>query len=213
MKAAVIAYGNLNNFDILIKECKSSDIIICADGGAEFAYKNDITPNYLIGDFDSIDELILDYYKYNCTEVMQFPKEKDYTDTEICINKALQLKCDEICILAGVGGRIDHSLGNIGLLHMINEQGVKGYIASDDCYIYLCKNELVLNGNIGDVISIIPFKGDVRGITISGFKYPLNNASIAFGSPIGISNEMLENKCNISILEGEALVIKNNIVF
>lgn len=213
MKAAIIAHGSLKNFEILKKECSNCDIIICADGGAEFANKNSIIPNYLIGDFDSIDEFLLRYYRSQSTEIIEYPKEKDYTDTEICINKALQLHCDEICILAGVGGRLDHSLGNIGLLHIISDNNVKGYIAGDDCYVYLCRNELTIYGEIGDIVSIIPFYGDARGVSLTGFKYSLNNTDIEFGRPIGISNEMGCNKGTISIKAGELLVIKNNSTF
>lgn len=210
MKATIIAHGSLNNFDVLKKECSDCDIIICADGGAEFASKNSIIPHYLIGDFDSIDEFVLDYYKTQTTEIIEYPREKDFTDTEICINKALQLKCDEICILAGIGGRLDHSLGNIGLLHTINNKFVKGYIASDDCYVYLCKKELELSGEPGDIVSVIPFNGDAVGVNLSGLKYPLQDATIEFGKPIGISNEMVASKCTISLKSGELLVIKNN---
>jgi thiamine pyrophosphokinase len=212
MKATIIAHGSLNNFEIIKRECTNCDIIICADGGAEFASKNSIIPNYLIGDFDSIDELILEYYGSKDTEIIRYPVEKDFTDKEICINKALQLNCDEICILGGLGGRLDHSLGNIGLLHKIKEVGATGYIAGDDCYIYLCDNELTIVGEIGDLVSIMPFKDDAFGVCLEGFKYPLREATIKFGQPIGISNLMERPSCNIKVSRGELLVIKNNIV-
>jgi thiamine pyrophosphokinase len=209
MKATIIAHGVLNNFEILKRECDNSDIIICADGGAEFAFKNNITPNYLIGDFDSIDKAILDYYETKDTEIITYPREKDYTDTEICIDKAFHLNCEEICIIAGIGGRIDHSLGNIGLLHKISKLGMNGYIAGEDCYIYLCSKELEIKGEIGELVSIIPFKDDAQGVCLEGFKYPLMNATIRFGQPIGLSNVMLKPIGKVKIGSGEVLVIKN----
>lgn len=213
MKAVVIAHGSLSKDEILKSECRYADTIICADGGAEYAYRCGIIPNYLIGDFDSIDRNIFEYFKAQKTEIIRFSSEKDYTDTEICVKKALELNCNEICILAGIGGRMDHSLGNIGLLHIISAKGSRGYIASEDCYIYLCNREISIKGNIGDVVSILPFKADAHGVTLKGLKYPLNDAYIEFGLPIGLSNEMLENECNISIKNGELLVIKNNNIF
>lgn len=215
MKAVVIAHGSLSRDEILKSECRYADTIICADGGAEYAYRCGIIPNYLIGDFDSIDINIFEYFEDQKTEIIRFSREKDYTDTEICVKKALELNCDEICILAGIGGRMDHSLGNIGLLHIISDRGSRGYIASEDCNIYLCNSDsdLSIKGNIGDVVSILPFKDDVHGVTLKGLKYPLNDAYIEFGLPIGLSNEMLENECMISIKSGELLVIKNNNIF
>jgi thiamine pyrophosphokinase len=212
MKATIIAHGVLNNSEMLRRECDSSEVIICADGGAEFAFKNNIIPSYLIGDFDSIDGVILSYYETKDTVIIRYPREKDYTDTELCINKALELKCDEICILAGVGGRLDHSLGNIGLLHVIKNLGMHGYIAGDDCYIYLCSDELIIQGEIGDIVSIIPFREDALGVSLYGFKYPLENATIKFGKPIGISNIMLKSIGKIKISSGEVLVIKNILI-
>jgi thiamine pyrophosphokinase len=209
MKAVIISHGDLSNYKILENECENSELIICADGGAEFAYKYGIVPNYLIGDFDSINEEILEHFKTVETEIIKYSCEKDLTDTEICVYKALELKCDEICILAGIGGRMDHSLGNIGLLHIIENANARGYIAAEDCYIYLCIREINIYGKKGDILSILPFKGEAKGVYLSGLKYPLNNFNIPFGSPIGISNIMLSEKCNVKIQSGELLILKN----
>ena len=209
MKAVIISHGHLQDYKILEDECRNSDVVICADGGAEFAYKYGIIPNYLIGDFDSINEKILEYFKTVETQIIRYSCEKDYTDTEICVYKALELKCDEICILAGIGGRMDHSLGNIGLLHLIEKNNARGYIASEDCYIYLCSNEISIYGNKGDVISILPYKDEAVGVSLNGLKYELNNFNIQFGSPIGISNEMLGEKCTIKLESGEVIILKN----
>jgi thiamine pyrophosphokinase len=209
MKAVIISHGDLSDYKILKKECENSELIICADGGAEFAYKYGIIPNYLIGDFDSINEEILEYFKTAETEIIKYSSEKDYTDTEICVYKALELKCDEICILAGIGGRMDHSLGNIGLLHIIEKANATGYIAAEDCYIYLCISEINIFGKKGDILSILPFKDEAIGVYLDGLKYPLTNFNIPFGSPLGISNIMLGEKCTVKIQSGELLILKN----
>jgi thiamine pyrophosphokinase len=118
----------------------------------------------------------------------------------------------DICIIAGVGGRIDHSLGNIGLLHLIHKNGVRGYIAASECTIYICSSEIKLEGKVGDTISIIPFMGNAEGLYSWGLKYALNNSAIEFGKPIGVSNEMIDTSCKITIAFGEILVIKQKIV-
>lgn len=210
MKGVIIAHGSLTNYTVLKEECDNSDVIICADGGAEFAYNHGVIPDYLIGDFDSIDGDLLRYFENKRTEIVKFPVEKDFTDTEICVYKAIDLGCSEICILAGIGGRIDHTLGNIGLLYTIYKKGAYGYIAADDCSIYLCSREINIRGKISDIVSVIPFNGDASGVNLKGLKYPLNNAYIEFGKPIGISNEMMLEECHISLEKGILLVIKNN---
>lgn len=210
MKAAIIAYGeNVYDGEIITK-IKSSDYIICADGGGQWAYENGIIPDYLIGDFDSINQDILAFFSTRGVEIIRYPREKDYTDTEICVYKAFELGCMEISIIAGVGSRIDHSLGNIGLLHLIKQRGGSGCIISRDCSIYLCSDSIELGGSIGDIISILPLYGDAYGIKSKGLKYQLNDTDMAFGKPIGVSNEMTENNCWIEIKKGEILIIKQN---
>ena len=211
MKAVIIAFGNIDDKDKRFQmECKGADYVICADGGAEYAYNLNILPDFLIGDFDSLNPEILEFFKSKKIQVIKYPAEKDYTDTELCVKKALELHCSSISILAGIGDRIDHSLGNIGLLHMIYKKGSKGYILSDKSDIYLCTDKILLKGMAGDTVSLIPYSGDAVGVTTSGLKYSLNDAVVHFGSPIGISNLMTGNDCMVSIKSGEILVIKQN---
>jgi thiamine pyrophosphokinase len=210
MKCTIIAHGSLDVGETARKECIDADFIICADGGGKFAYEQGIIPDYLIGDFDSISQEILFFFMENGVDIIRYPKDKDYTDTEICVNKALELGCIEICIIAGIGSRIDHSLGNIGLLHLAGEKGAKAYIVSKNSTIHLCKDYIQLSGKIGDTVSIIPLLGNAKGLKSSGLKFELNNLNIEFGKPIGISNEMTDNKCCIEIANGEILVIKQN---
>lgn len=208
MKAVIIAHGDMRNNDTAKKICLDADIIICADGGAEYAFNWGITPDYMIGDFDSLRKDILDFYNDKQVEIARYPREKDYTDTELCVYKAIDVGCKEIGILAGIGDRMDHSLGNIGLLHLIADMGARGCIICDECSIYLCKDKIKLDGKPGDTISIIPFYGEAIGVSTLGLKYPLKNANLKFGKPIGISNEMENTMCEISIRSGEILVIK-----
>lgn len=211
MKAIIIANSKFVNSNELKKELASSDVIICADGGGKICYDFQIIPHLLMGDFDSLNEDIIDYFEMKGSKIIRFPAEKDFTDTEICIHKALELGCDTICIIAGVGGRIDHSLGNIWLLHYIAEHSARGYIVSDDNTIYLCRDRIELEGEVGDTISVFPLMGKVWGISTEGLKYPLKNSDIEFGIPIGVSNEMTCKKCVLSIDRGEILIIKQRI--
>lgn len=210
MRALVIAHGTLRDINILKTEAKKSDVIICADGGAEYADMAGIIPSYLFGDMDSIPKNVLEKFQNSGKEIVQFPTEKDDTDTEICVKKAIALGCSEICIVAGVGDRIDHSLGNVGLLHYIAKSGAKGYIINDDCTIYLCTDNLKVEGKEGDTVSIIPFYREAHGITTKNLYYPLKDDDMEFGVPRGVSNVMTHDECEVSVREGEVLVIRQN---
>lgn len=208
MKALIIAYGRLNSCQYLLQEAASSDVVICADGGLEHAARCGITPDYMIGDFDSVSKTTLENFRTSGVASIIYPPEKDYTDTEICMNKAIELGADEICIAAGIGSRIDHSIGNIGLLHILTSKGIKACIISDDCTIHMCRNSnFLLKGAPGDTVSIIPYGGNAEGITLKGLKYPLDNAVIPLGKPTGVSNVMVDMECSISIKNGEIIII------
>lgn len=210
MKAVILAHGSINDGQELVNECESANYIICADGGAEYALKYNITPDYIIGDLDSISLNVIEYFKSKNVEFIKYPCEKDYTDTELCVYKAQELGCSTICIAAGTGNRIDHSLGNIGLLHLIKKMNINGYILSDSGYIYICNDKIALKGSAGDTISIIPFYGSAKGLFSSGLKYQLYNLNIPFGKPQGVSNVMTGSECSITINSGEILVIKHS---
>lgn len=208
MKCVIIAHGSADSGQILKKECRDADLIICADGGADYAMQSSIVPDILIGDLDSISSDVLSYFTQKDVRIEKYPVEKDYTDTEICIEKAINLGASMICIASGVGGRIDHSLGNIFLLSSMANKGIEGYIATDHEYVYICRGEISIRGHIGDIISIIPLSSTARGLHTRGLKYSLTDGEIPFGRALGISNLMTSESCAIRISEGEILVIK-----
>lgn len=210
MKAVIIAHGYFA-VNSLKKEISDADIIICSDGGSIYAKEMSIVPDIIIGDMDSISKETLDYYKSNGTKCVTYPKDKDYTDTEICIDYAIEQGADTIAIVSGIGSRIDHSLINIGLLNKIINNKKFGYIATDDAYIYLCNNRIKLNGEIGDTLSLIPLTLTVEGITTFGLKYPLKNGMIKIGQSIGVSNEFVNRVAEVEVKSGILIVIKQNI--
>ena len=116
MKTVIVAGGSPPSFDLINKELEDATYLVCADSGANCLYNYNIKPHYLIGDFDSIDKNVFDFYKKESCIIEMYPKDKDDTDTELCIKKAIELFSDEIVLLGCTGSRLDHILGNIGLL-------------------------------------------------------------------------------------------------
>lgn len=207
MKAVIIAHGYFSP-ESLKKEIEDANLIICSDGGSIYAKEMNIAPDVIIGDMDSISIEVLEYFKSKGTKHVIYPKDKDYTDTEICIDYAIEHGAKIISIVSGIGSRIDHSLINIGLLNKVINNNVYGYIATDDSYIYLCNEEIELKGEIGDTLSLIPLTLKVDGITTYGLKYPLKNGTIKIGQSIGVSNEFVDNYAKIEVKNGVLIVIK-----
>lgn len=212
MKICIVLNGEVENYtrikDIITKE--DYDYIICADGGANHTYNMGITPDYIIGDLDSVDEKLVSYYKNNGVKFEKFPAKKDETDTELCIYLARDLKATRIDFIAALGGRIDHTITNINLLYYLKEMDIIPRIISEKEEMYIAVNEeITISGNVGDVVSVIAINGDADGVTLKNLEYPLNNYYMKYGVPIGMSNVMLSNECKVKVKKGNLIIIKN----
>lgn len=212
MRVCIILNGEIKNYgyikNIIYKN--NYDYIICADGGANHSYKMDINPDYIIGDLDSISSKIIEFYKLKDVKFEKFPSKKDETDTEICVYLARRLNAKEIDFIGALGGRLDHMIANINLLYYVRNKGIHTKIISEDEDIHIAINEeITINGDIGDMISVIPVNGDAKGVTLKKLEYPLNNYDMKFSLPLGISNVMLDEKCSIKVEQGSLIIIKN----
>lgn len=212
MKICILLNGEINNYNYINKIVSKNyyDYIICSDGGANHAYNMNIIPDYIIGDLDSIKENIINYYKSKNVKFEKFPTKKDETDTELCIELSSKLKAKEIHFIGALGGRIDHTIANINLLYYIRKKGINPKIISEKEEVYIAiEEEIIIDGNIGDIISILPIKGNAKGVTLNNLEYPLNNDDIEFSRPLGISNVMTDTNCSIKVNEGSLIIIKN----
>lgn len=183
METLIISGGDIN-LEFLkdyLKEHKNQ-IIIAVDKGLEALYNLNIIPNHVVGDLDSVSNDILDHYKgnYNIT-FHQYVPEKDYTDTDIALNLALSLKASSITIIGALGKRMDHALANIHILKYALEANIPCQILDGNNKIYLIDSFLKLEKSklYGEYISLIPLTSLVSGLTLTGFKYPVNNFTLS----------------------------------
>ena len=180
--------------------------------GLEVLYELNMIPNHVVGDFDSVNLEILQFYQNNPRVTFHpYHPEKDYTDTDIALKLAIQLNSSNIVIMGALGKRMDHALANIHILKDTLEVGIPCQIL--DCYnkIYLVKDYTTLYKNkiYGKYISLIPLTTTVEGLTLKGFKYPLNNASLSIGLSLGVSNEIVEEVATIEFKQGILIVIES----
>ena len=212
MKVCIILNGEIQNYKFIktIIDKEKYDYIICADGGANHTYNMGITPNYIIGDLDSLKTDLISYYKRNGVKFEEFPSKKNETDAEICIYLARKLKAKQIDFLGALGGRVDHTLANIYLLNYVKEMDIIPRIFSENEEIHIAiDEEIIIEGKAGDTISVIPIKGDAEGVTLKNLEYPLTDYHMKYSIPLGISNVMKGDCCKIRVKHGALLVIKN----
>ena len=186
------------------------ELIIAVDGGANHLYRLGIMPNYILGDLDSIEDDIREYYEASDVVFKKFPTKKDETDAELAVWLVEEVGLLGIDIYAALGGRIDHELANIQLLYYILDRGMYPRIISEHEEIYILKNdEMTLKGNIGDIVSILPIRGDARGITLVNMEYSVEELDLKYSVTRGISNVMVAQDAYINVRDGCLLVIKN----
>lgn len=207
MKVIIISGGKPPSKELLLQEVTVDTFLIAADSGANCLYQYNIAPDLLLGDFDSIDKKVLDYFKKSNCDIDIYPTEKDFTDTEVAVKKALSMKPNEIVFLGCTGSRVDHLLGNIGMLKTCMQNGVNSCIKDENNNIRLTSASTSLKGTAGQIFSLQAYGDEVIGLTIEGAKYSLNNYNLKIGESITISNEFAGNIVNLKFKSGTLMII------
>lgn len=215
MNALIISGGSLDmEFAQSYIRNYSFGCMIAADKGMKFFYEQKIVPDYIVGDFDSADPGILQNFrqqdKSQKPRILQFQPEKDETDTELAIRIAIQRGCDAIHLLGATGSRVDHMIGNLHLLGAAMTQGVECIMVDRNNRIRLiCRGmKLKREEQYGNYVSLFPFTPQVKGLTLHGFKYPLEDYTLECYHSIGVSNEITAPEAEILFQEGVLMVVE-----
>lgn len=182
--------------------------IICADGGAKHLAKYRMKPDLLLGDFDSLSPEELNGYREQGVDILQYPAEKDMTDTELAVEEAVRMDAKDVLMLGVLGTRYDHSLSNIFLLKRLHEAGIRARIVNEHNEITLTSDRITLIKDVFTKVSLLPLTMTAKGVTTKGLYYPLTDATLLQGSSRGISNEYTGETAEVSVKEGILIVIR-----
>lgn len=208
MKAIIVSGGKSPERDLFTSYVEPGDVIIAADRGGEFLKEIGIMPDVLLGDFDSLSEETLEFFKGRC-EIMKFDAVKDFTDTEAAYLKAREYSPLSYLFFGCTGVRLDHFLGNLGLLEEALNEGKDAYIIDGNNKIGMISSPKVIKRDFGDFISFQAFRGDVEGFTIKGARYPLEGYRLRMGDPRTVSNEFEGETMEVSFKSGIVIVMKS----
>lgn len=206
MRTIIIGNGDINNYDI-VREYFDGAYIIACDGGLRHCRAMMITPNVMVGDFDSANKGDIAFYEELGVLRIDYPRRKDMTDMEIALETALEKSSDEIYIVGGLGTRFDHSLANVHILIKPIRKGVRTYLLDEHNIITLVEDSIEIIGEKGQTVSLIPLTTEVTGIETRNMEYPLYNRTLTIGSSLGISNVMTREEAFISVKGGILIVI------
>lgn len=214
MKRCMIISGgsvDRNTASVFLNEYQY-DVLIAADHGMDAAKDLGLVPDFIVGDFDSVNHEAYDYYK----EIPgiswdRHPCEKDETDTELAFMIAIEENCDEIHLFGATGSRMDHTLGAIALLQIPMEKGVRCFSIDSNNRMTMIKDEyrMTRKNSPYKYLSLIPYSEEVTGVTARGVKYPLDRYTMTQGNTLGVSNEITGDEAVITIEKGKLIVIES----
>lgn len=204
MNILIIASGNSGSRSELLRYAREADYIICADGGYDHACECGIVPDILVGDFDSILEEPEDNIKK-----VKLPMEKDETDSLYALRFAFSKGATKIVLYGGIGSRFDHSYANVCLLQQAMVRDVSMVVTDGVTEVYLTDSCLTLKKPVGTTVSVYAFSDICEGVTLTGLKYPLENAFLDKYNIIGTSNEFVSETAEFKVSEGNLLIICN----
>lgn len=209
-KACIITGGDVSEqFLSAYLEKHPSELRIVVDGALEITHGLGVKPDYIVGDFDTVNQELLEYYDKDI--ILRHPPEKDQTDTELAIETALRNGCNQLVFFGATGSRLDHSLGNIFLLEHLLKQGIEAEILNENNRLYLKNHDFLLKRKEarGDFVSLLPLTETVENVTLRGFKYPVEHLTFYREKTLGISNEITEEEANVEFSKGIFIVVES----
>jgi len=209
-KACIFCNGELKNLTRAKSIASNCDLLIAADGGANHLAGIGLKPRIIIGDMDSI---ATDMWKdENSIAWVPHSPEKDKSDVELAVEYALEQGCREITLVAAVGGRLDHTLGNVALV--ASYPGRIAILNGTSTLIAVDKSEkCILHGQIGTLVSLIPYGSGPFTVRAKGLKYSLGDETL-HSATHGLSNELSLTEACVCVSSGILLVhIENEDIF
>lgn len=174
------------------REVLEGEIVIAADGGLELAEALGIGVDYVVGDMDSVSTISLERALAAGAVEERHPADKDATDLELALSRAVAAGATDIVVLGGYGGRLDHLLGNVLLLAAaeLSPSRIAWYVGDTSVSVARPQTPVAVNGESGDLVSLLPIAGVAGGIRTNGLRWALDGETLAPGSTRGISNEL-----------------------
>ena len=188
-------------FDGLLEPLDPADFLLAADGGLRHLEKLNLTPQGILGDFDSLG--------YIPTGAQVFPVEKDDTDAMLAARKGLELGYREFLFYGALDGpRLDHTVANFQTLQFLADHGATGYLVGRDYLVTVVKNETIsFDEKAEGILSLFCLSADARGVTIRGLHYELEDGTLTPGFPLGVSNHFTGKAAAITVKDGSLLAM------
>ena len=202
-RCVIVGGADIGNYECIREAVLEDDFIIFCDSGLKHMDRLGVTPSLIVGDFDSHENPHLD------VETIVLPCEKDDTDTVYAVREAVRRGFGSFLLIGVIGGRLDHTLGNVSILLYLDSMGKKGIILDDYSEMEIVSAAPACISDQYAFFSLLNITGCAKGITIENAKYLLKDAEITCEYQYGISNEVIPGgKATVSVGKGRLLLVK-----
>jgi thiamine pyrophosphokinase len=191
------------------RDVLEGDIVIAADGGLETAAALGIAVDHVVGDMDSVTTATLEEAVAAGASAHRHPADKDATDLELALLAAVAAGATDIVVVGGYGGRLDHLLGNALLLAAaeLDRSRITWYVGDTSVFVARPGTAVVVSGEAGELVSLLPVAGVAGDIRTSGLRWALDGENLAPGSTRGVSNELTGPTARVELETGVLLVV------
>lgn len=212
VRTIIVAGGQIQSSMDVLGWVQDEDFVLGADGGAAQALAMGLWPHVVIGDMDSLPDKAREKLKDRGCHFVIHPRAKDETDMELALTYAIGQGTDEIVILGALGGRLDHTLANVFLLSLPKLDGTSVRIVdgTQDARLLRSGEAACIEGQPGDLISLLPLGGRARGVSTEGLAWALEDATLDLGFTRGVSNVMASPVARIKIDKGLLLIVHSH---
>lgn len=205
MKAFIYVGGHIFP-DNIPERPADGDLCIAADGGYQNALTLGHPVHIAVGDFDSFPRQKI----AEGIELIELPAEKDLTDSQVCIETAIARGADEIILIGGLSGRLDHTLANLCILQDLQARRVQGYITDGNNRARFIKNSgaIIMRSHF-KYLSLIAVDETCKGVSVQGCKYELKNQPVHRRLQFAVSNEITGNCAMVTVKKGGIYIIES----
>lgn len=202
-RCVIVGGAGIRSYQAVWEYLNPDDFNVFCDSGLYHQEGLGIEPHLIVGDFDSHSN------PHSDVETIVLPWEKDDTDTVFAVKEAVKRGFDDFLLLGVVGGRLDHTLGNVSILLMLHSLGKRALLVDDYSEMEIVAKDPVCIDDDFSFFSLLNISGTAEGITVEGAKYPLRDAEIPCTYQYGISNEVLPgHQARVSVEKGELLLVR-----
>jgi thiamine pyrophosphokinase len=206
-RGVIFANGEMRDAKVIKKLIRANDLLIAADGGLRHYNELQLVPKVLIGDLDSVPDEEIEKCKNAGVQIIRYSVKKDETDLQLALDFLIKKNIRTILIVAALGGRLDHTLGNLCLLQREDLVGREVILDDGIDRAFVIRDQIVIKGANGDKVSLIPLWGEVSAIRTEGLRYPLVNETLYSDQTRGISNELIASSAKVIVGAGRLLCI------